>query len=229
MLNGGVIRLGALQARPRRRPRADRRGAGHQPAAMGHRRPHHFRIHLRRGRARRRRAHGVRGRRREAVDLFVSGRRAPRIRRPPQIPAYEVCRRRAEIRSDLVHLFVPLRAGDPAIGRSCVPRPGDLPQHSCGRNRLSDPPFARRRRAEPDRSLGIGGSRRPPGHRGLARAVRRGVGDIAGGQAFEAHPGRDQDAGRRRHHDRPRRQAPPACATATCWCWCGGAATPSTP
>ena len=103
------VRLGALQARPRRRPCADRRGAGHQPAAMGHRRPHHFRIHLRRGRARRRRAHGVRGRRREAVDLFVPGRGAARVRRPPQIPAQEVRGRRAEIRSDLVHLFVPLR------------------------------------------------------------------------------------------------------------------------
>ena len=33
-------RLGALQARPRHRPRADRRGAGHQPEAMGdHRAP----------------------------------------------------------------------------------------------------------------------------------------------------------------------------------------------
>ena len=87
----------------------------------------------------------------------------------------------------------------------------------------------RRRRAKPDRSLGTGGSRRPPGHRGLARAVRRGVGDQPGGQAFKAHPGRDQDADRRRHHDRLDRQAPPACAMATCWCWCGGAATPSTP
>ena len=32
-----VRRLGALQARPRHRPRADRRGAGHEPQAMGHR------------------------------------------------------------------------------------------------------------------------------------------------------------------------------------------------
>ena len=87
---------------------------------------------------------------------------------------------------------------------------GDLRQHSRGRNRLSDPPCARRRRSKPDRSLGAGGSRRPPGHRGLARAVRRGVGDSSGGEAFEAHPGRDQVAGRRRHHDRPRRQAPSA-------------------
>ena len=36
-----------------------------------------------------------------------------------------------------VHLFVPLGAGDPAIGRPCVPRRGDLPQHPCGRERLS--------------------------------------------------------------------------------------------
>ncbi len=38
-------------------------------------------------------------------------------------------RRRAEIRSGLVHLFVPLGTGDPAIGRSRVSRRGDLPQH----------------------------------------------------------------------------------------------------
>ena len=33
----------------------------------------------------------------------------------------------------------------------------------------------------------------------------------------------------RRHHDRPRRQAPPPAAMATCWCWCAGAAICSTP
>ena len=44
-----LLRLGPLQARSWRRSCADRRGAGHQPAAMGHRRAHHFRIYLRRG------------------------------------------------------------------------------------------------------------------------------------------------------------------------------------
>ena len=37
--------------------------------------------------------------------------------------------RRAEIRSGLLHLFVPLGTGDPALGRPRVPRAGDLPQH----------------------------------------------------------------------------------------------------
>ena len=49
----------------------------------------------------------------------------------------------------------------------------DLSQHPCGRDRLSDPSRAGRRRPEPDRSLGTGRGRRPAGHRGLARAVRR--------------------------------------------------------
>ena len=40
-----VRRLGALQARSRHRPRADRRGAGHQPEAVEHRAHHRLRIH----------------------------------------------------------------------------------------------------------------------------------------------------------------------------------------
>ena len=82
LLDKRRVRLGALQARPRRRSRADRRGAGHQPAAMGHHRAYHLGIHRRRGRARRRAAHRVRGRRREAVDLLVSGRGAAGVRLP---------------------------------------------------------------------------------------------------------------------------------------------------
>ena len=45
-------RLGALQARPRHRPRADRRGAGHEPEAMGDRRAARRRVLRRRRRAR---------------------------------------------------------------------------------------------------------------------------------------------------------------------------------
>ena len=74
-----VRRLGALQARPRHRPRADRRGAGHQPQAVGDRAHHRLGIHAGR-RAAERQAHGVRGRRREAVDLLVPGRGAARLR-----------------------------------------------------------------------------------------------------------------------------------------------------
>ncbi len=54
MLEPRLVGLGALQARPRRRSRPDRRGAGHQPAAVGHRRAHHLRVHRGRRRARRR-------------------------------------------------------------------------------------------------------------------------------------------------------------------------------
>ena len=83
------------------------------------------------------RAHRVRGRRREAIDLLVPGRGSARIRRAAPTAKEEIRGRRAEIRSAVVHLFVPVGAGDPAIGRPCVSRRGDLPQHSCSRERLS--------------------------------------------------------------------------------------------
>ena len=73
-------RLGALQARPRHRPSADRRGAGHQPGAVGHHQALRRRIHHRRGRARHAAALDLRGRRRQAVDLLVPGRGAGRVR-----------------------------------------------------------------------------------------------------------------------------------------------------
>ena len=147
------VGLGALQARPRRRPRADRRGAGYEPAAMGDRRPHHRRIHRRRRRARRDRPHHLRGRRREAVDLLVPGRRAARIRPAPPRAGAEVHRCRTEIRSGLVHLFVPFGPGDPAIGRPCVSRRSDLSQHPFAGHRISHPSLARRRRPQPDRAV----------------------------------------------------------------------------
>ena len=90
-----VRRLGALQARPRHRPRADRRGAGHQPQAMGDRAHHRRRIHAGR-RAAERAAHDVRGRRREAVDLLVPGRGAARLRRDAARFRQPVRRARAE-------------------------------------------------------------------------------------------------------------------------------------
>ena len=177
---------------------------------MGHRRAHHLRIHLGRRRARRRGAHGVRGRRREAVDLFVPGRGAARIRPAPPGVAAEVRGRRAEVRSGVVYLFVPLGTGDPACGRPGVSRAGYLSQHPCGRYRKSDPSRAGRCRPEPDRSLGTRGSRRPAGHRRLARAVRRRRRDQPRSEACPAHSGRDQDAGRQRRDDRQQGRPPAA-------------------
>ena len=62
------------------RSRPDRRGAGHQPQAMGDREIAGRRI-LRRRRRARAATHDLRRRRREAVDLLVPGRGAARIRR----------------------------------------------------------------------------------------------------------------------------------------------------
>ena len=173
-------------------------------------------------------AHHLRGRRREAVDLFVPGRRTARVRHAPARTASANSRCRAEIRSGVVHLFVPLGSRDPAIGRPRVSRRGDLPQHPFAEtgypvhNALAD--------AGPSliELWELAAARRQAGHRGLARAVRRGVADQPRSQTRPAHPGRDQAAGRRRHHDRPRPASAARCAMATCWCWCGGAATPST-
>ena len=53
-------RLGALQARPRHRPRADRRGAGHQPEAVGDHQAPRRRVLRRRRRARPSRARSSR-------------------------------------------------------------------------------------------------------------------------------------------------------------------------
>ncbi len=82
-----LIGLGALQARPRHRPCAGRRSAGHQPQAVGDHQDDRVGVSARRL-ARECLPHRVRGRRREAVDLFVSGRGAARLlRRQPALRA----------------------------------------------------------------------------------------------------------------------------------------------
>ena len=71
--------LGALQARPGHRSRADRRGAGHEPEAMGDRPAADGRILCRRRRTCRQ-SNDLRRRRREAIDLLVPGCGAARVR-----------------------------------------------------------------------------------------------------------------------------------------------------
>ena len=70
----GYRALGAVQARWRARPHPDRRSAGHQSRAMGDRRSTRRGI-LRRRRRARPSPHGVRRRRRQAIDLQLSARR----------------------------------------------------------------------------------------------------------------------------------------------------------
>ena len=58
-------------------------------------------------------AHHVRGRRREAVDLLLSGRGTAGVRCSPVGAEEEIRRGGAEVRVDPVHLFIPVGTGDP--------------------------------------------------------------------------------------------------------------------
>ena len=231
MLNQRVRRLGALQARPRRRSCADRRGAGYQPAAMGHRRAHHFRIHRRPGRARRRRRAPCS---RSATRSSRSSRF--RARRPANSTE-----RRGELQkkfkdaglkfeSDLVHLFVPLgrrRSCNRSI--TCSGDRSDLPQHPCRKRPI--------RCIEALTDAGpslielweLAEADDKQGHRGLARAVRRRVGDEPRGEACR-DASRPRSSGWSTSGTMTGHAATAGrCAMATCWCWCAGAATLSTP
>ena len=138
--------LGALQARPRHRPRADRRGAGHEPASNGTSSsasspsspPAPARAAAE--------ALDLRGRRRQAVDLLVPGRGAGGVRRDaPRSSRRAHARRRAAVPADPVQVFVPLGAGRAGRGRRGV--------QAAGRPRRPD------RRSGADRARG--GARRP--------------------------------------------------------------------
>ena len=109
----------------------------------------------------------------------------------------------AGLKFDPVSFTYSFRSG-PAILQSVdhVFREQDIYRSIHAVEPISDPSCARGRRSRPDRSLGIGRSRRQAGDRRLARAVRRRFRDQPGSEACPAHPGRDQDAGRKRHHDR---------------------------
>ena len=122
-----VRRLGALQARSRHRPRADRRGAGHQPQAVEHRA--HDRVGIRsRRRAPQRAAHGVRGRRREAVDLLVPGRGAARLRRNA-----------ARVRQPIQHAGAGLALSCASTTRSAPARPCSAASTGCSARARSTP------------------------------------------------------------------------------------------
>ena len=110
--------------------------------------PYHLRIHFRRRRARWRRAHDLRGRRREAVDLFVPGRRASRIR-SRAAGRLKKKFKDAGLKFDPVSFTYSFRSG-PAILQSVdhVFREETIYRsiHS-RRKRISDSQFARRCRA----------------------------------------------------------------------------------
>ena len=207
-----VGRLGALQARPRHRPRADRRGAGHQPEAMGDRAHHRLRIHARR-RAAQCEAHDVRGRRREAVDLLVPGRGAARLRRDAARirRAIRHARTRAGATCASTTRSAPARPCS-AASTGCLPRARFLRQRHHRRSRRAAAHVAARRRARAGRTLAADRAGRAQGNRRLGRAVRH---------RERAKPARRAGAsGSRRTSNSGWRAGR---SPATCWCWCASA------
>ena len=166
------IRLGALQARPRHRPRADRRGAGHEPAAMGHHQALRRRVHRRRRRARRAAALDLRGRRRQAVDLLVPGRGAGSVRR--DAPASSSARTRD---AGLPFQPIPFKYSfrSVPVGARCGGRGVQAAGRPRRADRRSGADRARggaRGRARPGRAVAAGRAGREARGRCLGRAVR---------------------------------------------------------
>ena len=163
--------LGALQARPRHRPHADRRGAGHQPQAVGDRQT--IASEFMPGGARgERQAHGLRGRRREAVDLLVPGRGAQGLRRhAPAVPA-PVRHAGARLAASALPPLVPLGAERARLGRPRVRRARGLCQRHHRRDRHPRAPGAARHRAGAGRDLGPHQAGGQEGDRRLGRALR---------------------------------------------------------
>ena len=150
MLDKRFLRLGALQTRLRRRSCADRRSAGYQPPTMEYRRSHHFRIHGRRRRARR-------GRSARSSRWATKSSRSFRFKarhRTNSIPAPPRRWRRkfvdAGLKFDPVSFTYSFRSGPCDLARRsimCFATKRYLPEHPFRRYRLSDSPFARRRRS----------------------------------------------------------------------------------
>ena len=227
LLLPGRRRLGALQARPRHRPHPGRRGAGHQPEAMGdHRRSLAARVH------RRRRARAARcartifavGDEKQSIFSFqgaapaefarmrghfahgLRGRRCSALQRRvdrSSIPSA----RRAMCSRPSTHVFADRRQpAGPVLGRC---------RRRCTRRCAPTIPAGSRsgRWIKPHATAG---------DRGLGRALRRDAERRARWRARRAaSPPAVANARARRRPARPARATRPA----TSWCWCA-AATP---
>ena len=122
-------RLGALQARRRHRPRAGRRGAGHQPRPVGGDPPPHRGV-LRRRKRGRPRAHDLRGRRHQAVDLRLPARRSGEALRDARLVRGQDPGCAQGLRAGQPHRLLPLDACRARRGRLGVRR-GSGRQRPC--------------------------------------------------------------------------------------------------
>ena len=179
---------------------------------MGDRAASGGRIHRRQGRARSD-AHGFRRRRREAVDLFVSGRGAEAVRADAAAFRARLSRRRARFCRPRVQALVPLRRERAGGRRRSVQGAGHGGERDRRCGRLSAAYRAAGCAAERGRNLGAGEARRAQGDRRLGCAVRHRERDEPAGEARAAHRARGAPPGRERRAGRHR---PPRCALWRC-------------
>ena len=187
--------MGALQARSRHRSCADRRGAGHQPEAVGDRAAPDRRVHGRPGRARGRRARCSRS----ATRSSRSSRSRARSRRSSQqmqAPLRERARDgRDAFRGREVPILVPLGAARAARRSTTVfsrPQAHRRPDRGAGRDRARG---GARQRAGPRRAVADDRAGREARDRRLGRAVRRDAGDEPARAARAPDRAHRQDAG----------------------------------
>ena len=186
----GRGRVGALQARWRPRPHPGRRGAGHEPRAV-ERDPRAGRGVLLGCRRQRDDAHAVCRRRREAVDLWLPGRRAREVCEDRRGVCPERARGGIAVAERAPHAVVPVRRAAAGGGRPDIRDPAANPR----RDRLGRADRARRAphgARRPRRGVGAREARGGRGRRAMVAAGREGR-DPRAGAARNAH---------RRHHPR---------------------------
>ena len=212
--------MGALQARPRRRPHPRRRGAGHQPRPMAGGAGASPRNFSPAQGATRTPPHHLRGRRRQAVDLRLPGRRPAHARRDAALL-------REEDRGGEATRFV-ARAAAPVV---------PLDARGAGRRRHGVRQGARAPKITASTYEAHPSHRDDqPGHvMLLPRTVRQKTEEPEDWTAPFDAPSARGDAARRENRRRDRKapsaaRSPPASASATAkfWCW-SASATPSPP
>ena len=223
LLSDGSRRLGALQARSRHRPRADRRGAGHEPEAVGDRQALTAEFFAGAGARDGRRARSSRSATRSSRSSRSRARRrasSTQMRRhfAGALETARACASR-DVKFKYSFRSAPdvLDAVDTVFRRRAAYR---RPDRGPGRDRARG---GARQRARPGRALADDRAGREARARRLGRAVRRDPGDKPAREARAAHRQHRQDVDRPARAGRRRRSGTRS-RRATSWCWCASAA-----
>ncbi len=216
-------RLGALQARQRHRAYSRRRSARHFARAVGNpgQARRGFLERRRRGVGR---AHFLRGRRRETVDLLVPGRGAASVRGDAPLFRAPPRARGARLRVRAVEPFVPLGARYPRRRRQSVRGRGRLERRERGRAEGAAAFPHPRKPAWRRRNLAAAGRRPAPRARRLGgcRSTRKRA-PIPPSRSPTASPASSRSGWRRARRSaspipRPARCGRSGLATSSSWC-----------